>query len=86
MIDLSLLANCPNCESLWHDQLIPEESRHHFGNAQFFSRVIGIYTRNRDRTIAYQCPDCSTCWDRDTGHRIEGFGINSKDGLLRSVS
>lgn len=67
MIDLSLIANCPKCGSLWHDKRIPEESRHHYGDARFFSRVIGIYNRDRDRTVAYQCPDCNTCWDRDSG-------------------
>jgi uncharacterized C2H2 Zn-finger protein len=67
MIDLSLLANCPKCESLWHEKRIPEGQRALYGDAKFFSRVMGIYDRNRDRTIAYQCPDCHACWDRETG-------------------
>jgi len=67
MIDLSLIANCPKCGSLWHEKRIPKESRHHYGDAQFFSRVLGIYDRDRDRTVAYQCPDCKACWDRDSG-------------------
>ena len=67
MIDLSLVANCPKCGSLWHDKRIPEESRHHYGNARFFSRVLGIYDRDRDCTIGYQCPDCKTFWDRNSG-------------------
>lgn len=75
MIDLSLVTNCPKCGSLWHEKRIPEESRHHFGNARFFSRVLGIYDRDRDRTVAYQCPDCKTFWDRDTGKIRPSFDL-----------
>jgi ssDNA-binding Zn-finger/Zn-ribbon topoisomerase 1 len=67
MIDLSLIGNCPKCESLWHDKPIPKESQHHYGYAKFFSRVMAIYDRDTDRTVGYQCPDCHTYWDRDTG-------------------
>jgi len=35
----------------------PPESR-------FFSRVIGIYDWDKDRTVAWQCPDCGVRWDR----------------------
>lgn len=28
------------------------------------SRVIAIYSREKDRTVAYQCPDCGGRWDR----------------------
>jgi uncharacterized C2H2 Zn-finger protein len=75
MIDLSLLANCPKCESLWHDQPIPQEYRALYGDSRFFSRVIGIYSRDQDRTIAYQCPDCHTCWDRETSKIQPSFDL-----------
>jgi uncharacterized C2H2 Zn-finger protein len=75
MIDLSLLANCPKCGSLWHEIPIPEESRHHYGDAQFFSRVQGIYDRDWDRTVAWQCPDCNACWDRETGKIRHSFDL-----------
>jgi len=75
MIDLSLIANCPKCESLWHEKPIPKEDQPLYGYAQFFSRVIGIYSRDRDRTIAYQCPDCNTCWDRETGKIQPSFNL-----------
>ena len=65
------LKNCPECGSLWHDKPIPEKSRHLFGGAEWFSRVIGISSLELDRTIAYRCPDCSTTWDRDTGAMID---------------
>jgi ssDNA-binding Zn-finger/Zn-ribbon topoisomerase 1 len=66
-VDFTLLANCPKCESLWHDKPIPKESQHLYGYAQFFSRLIGLYDLDRDRTVAWQCPDCNTRWDRATG-------------------
>jgi predicted nucleic acid-binding Zn ribbon protein len=65
--NFSDIKNCPECGSLWHDQPIPEKSRHLFGGAEWFSRVIGVYSSKLDRTIAYKCPDCSTTWNRDTG-------------------
>jgi uncharacterized C2H2 Zn-finger protein len=75
MIDLSLLANCPKCENLWHEHRIPKEHQALYGDAQFFSRVIGIYSRDRDRTVAYQCPDCNACWDRETGKIQPSFAL-----------
>lgn len=67
MIDFCSLSHCPECNSLWHEQPIPEKSQHLFGDAKFFSRVIGMYSREQDRTIAWQCPDCHAYWDRSTG-------------------
>jgi uncharacterized C2H2 Zn-finger protein len=86
MIDLSLLANCPKCESLWHETPIPEESQHLFGYAKFFSRVIGIYDRDRDCTVAYQCPDCHTCWDRETSKIRPSFGYLSQRFAVKKPS
>lgn len=28
------------------------------------SRLIGIYSRERDRTVAWKCPDCKKEWPR----------------------
>jgi uncharacterized C2H2 Zn-finger protein len=75
MIDLSLIANCPKCESLWHETPIPKEQQDSYGYSKFFSRIIGIYSRDRDRTVAYQCPDCNTCWDRETGKIQPSFNL-----------
>lgn len=44
---------------------IPEEMQHLYGGATHFSRVIGIYSMDEDRTIAWQCPDCGQEWPRD---------------------
>ena len=74
-IDLSNLECCPKCESSWVGAPIPEQYQEHHGDSKWYSRVIGLYDRDLDRTFAWQCPDCGTCWDRDTGHRIEGFKV-----------
>lgn len=75
-IDFTLLEACPKCQSNWQDKPIPEESQWLFGNSEWFSRVIGIYSRDRDRTIAWQCPDCGACWDRETGKPRESFNFS----------
>jgi uncharacterized C2H2 Zn-finger protein len=75
-VDFTLLANCPKCESLWHETPIPVESQPLYGHARFFSRLIGIYDRDRDRTVAWQCPDCNTRWDRATGKIQKSFELN----------
>ena len=50
--------NCPNCGTSLLDKPIPEESRHMYGGKTHFRRVIGIYSREQDRTVAWRCPDC----------------------------
>ena len=51
---------CPSCGSDWVDWAhpIPEKSRENYGGKTHFMRQIGIYDIDRDRTRAYQCPDC----------------------------
>ena len=75
-ISFDRLEACPKCESNWVDKLIPSESQWLFGDAKFFSRVIGISSFQQDRCIAWQCPDCSTCWDRDTNKIRPSFDLS----------
>jgi hypothetical protein len=65
------IKHCSECGSLWHDTPIPEESRHLFGGSKWFSRVILLSSWETDKGYAYQCPDCGTTWDRDTGAIID---------------
>jgi hypothetical protein len=71
-IDFSGLSACPACEASWQAGPIPEESQWLYGNAKFFSRVIGL--SDHDRVVAWQCPDCCARWDRETGKRIDNGG------------
>jgi hypothetical protein len=78
-VDFTRLESCPKCEADWRDKPIPPESQWMFGDAKWFTRVIGISSREHDMTIAWQCPDCHTCWDRDTGKIRKSFDL----GLFR---
>ncbi len=60
-----LYRNCPSCGSSWRGDLIPETSREFYGGSTHFSRLVGIYSRERDRTVAWQCPDCGEKFDRN---------------------
>lgn len=52
---------CPHCNTDLQGEQIPKESQHLFG-ATHFSRKIGIYDMDKDRTTMYQCPDCDEQW------------------------
>jgi Zn-finger nucleic acid-binding protein len=53
------LDNCPHCKATLIDEPIPEEYREkYYGGATHFRREIGIYSRERDMTMYYICPDC----------------------------
>lgn len=56
--------HCPSCDADLVGDPIPEDKRELYGNAKNFSRVIGIYDLEVDRTIRYQCPDCKHEWVR----------------------
>lgn len=55
---------CPLCQSDLTSDPIPEEWLDAYGGATHYSRVMGLYSLERDRTIAYRCPDCNGEWDR----------------------
>jgi rubredoxin len=55
---------CPSCKVSLQGEPIPKRSREHFGNATHFSRKIGLYSRELDRTTAWRCPDCGHTWNR----------------------
>lgn len=59
---------CSACGADLRGSTIPVESRHLYGghmecrygcgNEPHYSRLMGIYDVERDRTVAWQCPDC----------------------------
>jgi len=51
---------CSKCGADWQGKPIPEADQHHFGGKKHFSRLIGIYSQELDRTVYYQCPDCGS--------------------------
>ena len=54
---------CPHCKANLIGNEIPKKDQHLFG-ATHFSRKIGIYDMERDRTVRWQCPDCHQEWPR----------------------
>jgi hypothetical protein len=60
----AVVETCPFCEADLRGYQIPESDRHLYGGRDRFSRVIGIYSRERDRTVKWMCPDCQGQWDR----------------------
>jgi len=49
---------CPHCGANLVGPPIPEKDQEAFGFHKNFSRLIGIYDSDADRTVAWQCPDC----------------------------
>lgn len=54
---------CPSCNVSLQGEPIPAHSQDSYG-ATHFSRKIGLYSRERDRTVAWKCPDCGHEWER----------------------
>jgi hypothetical protein len=49
---------CPHCEAVLIAGKIPEKHQQAYGGREYFSRTISIYSQEKDRTVAYRCPDC----------------------------
>lgn len=69
------LEACPECKSSWVSRYLTDEetrSNHFSKGTKFFSRLIAVYDRDKDRTVSFACPDCLTMWDRFTGTKLNG--------------
>lgn len=53
---------CPACNAAFDGGPIPAAIREHYSPPFRWSRRIAIYCRDRDRTVAYRCPDCQHEW------------------------
>lgn len=54
--------NCPLCAADLQGYPIPKAQQGLFGGATHFSRKIGLYDYDTDRTRRYMCPDCKGEW------------------------
>jgi hypothetical protein len=54
---------CPHCNTSLQGDPIPRESQEAYG-ATHFGRQIALYSRERDRTEGWKCPDCNHEWPR----------------------
>lgn len=60
---------CPACGANLQGSPIPQEHIDkgcYSPGSTHYSRRIGIYDMERDRTVAWHCPDCGHEWPRDT--------------------
>ena len=55
---------CPECGTRWWYKKIPKEYRENHSPPYWYSRVMALYDLHKDRTYAYQCPDCNTVFER----------------------
>jgi Zn-finger nucleic acid-binding protein len=55
--------HCPHCNANLQGEPIPRESQEAYG-ATHFSRKVALYSRERDRTEGWRCPDCGGEWLR----------------------
>ena len=72
---------CPKCKVDLDDELIFDVFMDKYNNKELaleyasfyganetsgkFGRQIAIYDRERDRTVAFRCPDCNYEWKRE---------------------
>ncbi len=49
---------CKKCGADWDGGPIPENIREHYSPPYRWSRRIYIVDRDRDRGVAWKCPDC----------------------------
>jgi hypothetical protein len=58
------ISNCPKCKISFKGEPIKKELQKDYGGAKFYSRKIGLYDRDLDRTVGWMCPDCRYTWER----------------------
>ncbi len=57
---------CPHCKADLTGAAIPYEDRKHYiAGTTHYSRLVAIYDNERDRTVAWMCPDCRMRWGRE---------------------
>jgi hypothetical protein len=54
--------NCPHCKFDLQGESIPKEQQESYG-ATHFTRKIGIYDLEKDRTVKWKCPECDGEWN-----------------------
>lgn len=53
--------NCPHCGVSLLGDPIPDDIKEHYAGTHW-KRELGIYDWDKDRTVAYECPDCKKRW------------------------
>lgn len=61
-LEKDIVEYCPNCNANLQGEEIPKEKQHLYG-ATHFSRKIGWYSEEKDRTVSFICPECGEEWE-----------------------
>lgn len=69
---------CPKCGISFVGDKIPKKDREKYGGAKNFTRKIGIYSRERDMTISWRCPDCMYEWPVYEKKPTENLQVSEK--------
>jgi transposase-like protein len=60
---------CAKCGADWQAEAIPQEyidKGYYAPDSTHYSRRIGMYDRELDRTVGWKCPDCGEVVGRET--------------------
>lgn len=69
MQDIYRLEYCPACGSRW--SVVKDGKRG--------TRIIAIYDRVQDRSIAWRCPDCGRQWDRGAEVEMDAAVVSDEE-------
>jgi len=59
---------CPECGTDWQGKPIPQGSinkGYYRKGLTHFSKLLGYYDVNQDRTVSWHCPECAHSWPRE---------------------
>lgn len=56
--------NCPQCNENMIYGEIPAIQKHNYGDDYFYN-WIGVYSVEKDRTVAFRCPSCGSTFEAD---------------------
>lgn len=63
LMEQDSMYRCPKCNADLDAGPIPEEYHEHYKPPYRYSRLIGIYDYEKDRTVRWKCPDCEQEWE-----------------------
>jgi predicted RNA-binding Zn-ribbon protein involved in translation (DUF1610 family) len=55
---------CPHCGVSLQGKRIPVQDQAYYNGKRHYSRVVSVYSREKDMTTSWKCPDCGHKWPR----------------------
>ena len=60
---------CMSCKASFKGNRIPQSLRIAYGDEEYFSLKIGIYSLYTDRITHWECPKCGYRWEASYGEK-----------------